>query len=209
MLLSVEWSVCPYCGHVIDYSNPNQDYKPPSPNPPNYKPPRRNLEQWIDEKGAFGPWIVLLVIVGGVLFAAWIYTHISSNSEHHSTSHVTASPSPVDSPPTTAWIPAGYSLVPGVSSTIAIKRVPQGQLSPCTWCSRSHGQNVWELDVVSPSTCANFYMNTAIFSQSGSLEKYWYQKLQNTPSAPQTFRVEVVTADPSSTYKITEVTCGS
>lgn len=207
MLLSVEWSVCPYCGHVIDHSKPNQDNKPPSPNPPTYKQPRRNLEQWIDDKGNFGPWLVLLVILVGTLFAAWVYVHISPNHSYHSTSQVTASPSPVASPSASYWHPSGYFLFPEVSTTVAFKNVPQGQMSPCTWCSRSHGTDVWELDVQSLSACANFYLNAAIYSQSGSLEKYWYQKLQDTPSAPQPFRIEIVTADPTSKYKVVSITC--
>ena len=204
-LLSAEWALCPYCGHVIDKSNPNLEYKQPmTPTP---RMGRRSFEQWIDDNSGLGAILVLAVLGVGIFLVASLWTHFDSTINPRISSQVTASPSPVASPSASYWHPSGYFFFPEASISVAFKNVPQGQTSPCTWCSRSHGTSFWELDVQSLSACNNFYLNAAIYSQSGSLEKYWYQKLQNTPSAPQPFRIEIVTSDPTSTYRVVKVTC--
>lgn len=204
------WVNCPFCGREINsIVNPLEGEMETTQNAAPSRSRKDKVEIWLFRKPLVSFTIILILTIGGIGVGSLLFGNHDAKPHKPAPSKINSVPMTTDLSVSNKWMPTGYTLNPAINSKVAYKYVPLGQTSPCTWCSRTHGTNYWNIDFVSESACANFYMNSAIYSQSGALEKYWYQKLQNTPIQPQPFRAEIVTSDPTSTFKIITVTCGT
>ena len=104
------------------------------------------------------------------------------------------------------WYPSDYVVSTDLNTDVAYKNVSSKQAGHCTWCSIRHGLNYWKIDFIAKHSCSNFYMNANLFSKINQFEGSWYQKGYYQP-AMHSFRLEIVTKDPTSHYKITQIIC--
>lgn len=189
---------CPNCGEK------NLKFVAPTPEP---DPFAYMKEEWYKAKvkadqKKYWKRVGILAIVLVIFFIV-----LGIGLQHHKDSLVRAtSGASVAASGSTDWQPPGYSSDPKLNSEIAYTPVPASTSLQCTWCSVTHGNYFWKVDIVTKNKCPNFYMMANIYSSSHTFEKSWYQK-GGTQSALVPFRMEIDSNDPNATYQITKLSC--